>query len=231
MRKDIGKSLLSSWGHQQDLHLTMVLSTAPLFLVAIFTAVANERTRKSASRALGAKEKHVVNLFSPRFRSALWEHRRHRCGTSLAPHGKKLILKTSGRARRGFLSSSALRAFVRDGICVLGAPSAAKTENLSPARHQTGAPVPQIVVQNMTKPIPSTLTPTGSRTSLDRRGRFCVHRQYWLGKDHPAFPDRRHKQADVRQGPVRGKTLCARKTSWNTCCSRAGFMFSSRFCP
>ena len=67
MRKDIGKSLLSSLGDISKIfYLTMVLSTAlSLFLVwAIFTAVANERTREvGIMRALGAKERHVVNLF------------------------------------------------------------------------------------------------------------------------------------------------------------------------
>jgi putative ABC transport system permease protein len=67
MRKDIGKSLISSLGDISKIfYLTMVLSTAlSLFLVwAIFTAVANERTREvGIMRALGAKERHVVNLF------------------------------------------------------------------------------------------------------------------------------------------------------------------------
>jgi putative ABC transport system permease protein len=67
MRKDIGKSLISSLGDISKIfYLTMVLSTAlSLFLVwAIFTAVANERKREvGIMRALGAKERHVVNLF------------------------------------------------------------------------------------------------------------------------------------------------------------------------
>jgi putative ABC transport system permease protein len=67
MRKDIGKSLLSSLSDISKIfYLTMVLATAlSLFLVwAIFTAIANERTREvGIMRALGAKERHVVKLF------------------------------------------------------------------------------------------------------------------------------------------------------------------------
>jgi len=67
MRKDIGKSLITSLGDISKIfYLTMVLSTSlSLFLVwAIFTAIANERTREvGIMRALGAKEKHVVKLF------------------------------------------------------------------------------------------------------------------------------------------------------------------------
>jgi len=67
MRKDIGKSLLTSLGDISKIfYLTMVLSTVlSLFLVwAIFTAIANERTREiGIMRALGAKEGHVVKLF------------------------------------------------------------------------------------------------------------------------------------------------------------------------
>jgi len=67
MRKDIGKSLLSSLGDISKIfYLTMVLSTVlSLFLVwAIFTAIANERAREiGIMRALGAKEAHVVKLF------------------------------------------------------------------------------------------------------------------------------------------------------------------------
>lgn len=67
MRKDIGKSLLSTLGDIRKIfYLTMVLATLlSLFLVwAIFTAIANERTREvGIMRALGAKERHVVKLF------------------------------------------------------------------------------------------------------------------------------------------------------------------------
>lgn len=67
MRKDIGKSLISSLGDISKIfYLTMALSTVlSLFLVwAIFTAIANERTREiGIMRALGAKESHVVKLF------------------------------------------------------------------------------------------------------------------------------------------------------------------------
>lgn len=67
MRKDIGKSLLSSLGDIRKIfYFTMILSTIlSLFLVwAIFTAIANERTREvGIMRALGAKEGHVVKLF------------------------------------------------------------------------------------------------------------------------------------------------------------------------
>jgi len=67
MRKDIGKSLITTLGDISKIfYLTMVLSTIlSLFLVwAIFTAIANERTREvGIMRALGAKEKHVVTLF------------------------------------------------------------------------------------------------------------------------------------------------------------------------
>jgi len=67
MRKDIGKSLITSLGDISKIFfLTMILSTLlSLFLVwAIFTAIANERTREvGIMRALGAKEKHVVSLF------------------------------------------------------------------------------------------------------------------------------------------------------------------------
>ncbi len=67
MRKDIGKSLLLSLGDISKIfHITMILSTVLLlFLVwAIFTAIANERTREvGIMRALGAKERHVVRLF------------------------------------------------------------------------------------------------------------------------------------------------------------------------
>jgi len=67
MRKDIGKSLLSTLGDIRNIfYFTMALSTAlSLFLVwAIFTAIANERTREvGIMRALGAKESQVVKLF------------------------------------------------------------------------------------------------------------------------------------------------------------------------
>jgi len=67
MRKDIGKSLIVTLGDISKIfYLTMVLSTVlSLFLVwAIFTAIANERTREvGIMRALGAKERHVVRLF------------------------------------------------------------------------------------------------------------------------------------------------------------------------
>jgi len=67
MRKDIGKSLLTSLGDISKIfYLTMILSTVlSLFLVwAIFTAIANERTREiGIMRAIGAKETHVSKLF------------------------------------------------------------------------------------------------------------------------------------------------------------------------
>lgn len=67
MRKDIGKSLITTLGDISKIfYLTMVLSTVlSLFLVwAIFTAIANERAREvGIMRALGAKERHVVTLF------------------------------------------------------------------------------------------------------------------------------------------------------------------------
>ncbi|HCC54682.1 MAG TPA: hypothetical protein DEQ20_07135 [Desulfobulbaceae bacterium] len=67
MRKDIGKSLLSALSDIRKIfYFTMILSTIlSLFLVwAIFTAIANERTREvGIMRALGAKEGHVVKLF------------------------------------------------------------------------------------------------------------------------------------------------------------------------
>lgn len=67
MRKDIGKSLLTTLGDIRNIfYFTMALSTIlSLFLVwAIFTAIANERTREvGIMRALGAKEIHVVKLF------------------------------------------------------------------------------------------------------------------------------------------------------------------------
>ena len=67
MRKDIGKSLITTLGDISKIfYLTMVLSTIlSLFLVwAIFTAIANERAREvGIMRALGAKERHVVKLF------------------------------------------------------------------------------------------------------------------------------------------------------------------------
>jgi putative ABC transport system permease protein len=67
MRKDIGKSLLTALGDiRRIFYLTMILSTMlSLFLVwAIFTAIANERTREvGIMRALGAREEHVVRLF------------------------------------------------------------------------------------------------------------------------------------------------------------------------
>ncbi len=67
MRKDIGKSLLTTLEDIRKIfYLTMALATLlSLFLVwAIFTAIANERTREvGIMRALGAKERHVVSLF------------------------------------------------------------------------------------------------------------------------------------------------------------------------
>jgi putative ABC transport system permease protein len=67
MRKDIGKGLINMLRDISNIFLiTMALSTAlSLFLVwAIFTAIANERSREvGIMRALGAKEKHVVRLF------------------------------------------------------------------------------------------------------------------------------------------------------------------------
>jgi putative ABC transport system permease protein len=66
-RKDIGKGLLTTLGDiSRIFYITMILSTLlSLFLVwAIFTAVANERTREvGIMRALGAKERHMVRLF------------------------------------------------------------------------------------------------------------------------------------------------------------------------
>ena len=67
MRRDIGKGLITTLGDISKIfYLTMVLSTVlSLFLVwAIFTAIANERTREiGIMRAIGAKETHVVKLF------------------------------------------------------------------------------------------------------------------------------------------------------------------------
>ena len=67
MRKDVGKSLITTLGDIRKIfYLTMTLSTMlSLFLVwSIFTAIANERTREvGIMRALGAKEKHVAILF------------------------------------------------------------------------------------------------------------------------------------------------------------------------
>jgi putative ABC transport system permease protein len=67
MRRDVGKSLLTTLSDISKIfYLTIVLSTMlSLFLVwAIFTAIANERTREvGIMRALGAKEKHVLNVF------------------------------------------------------------------------------------------------------------------------------------------------------------------------
>ncbi len=67
MRKDVGKGLITTLGDISKIfYLTMTLSTVlSLFLVwAIFTAIANERTREiGIMRALGAKEGHVVRLF------------------------------------------------------------------------------------------------------------------------------------------------------------------------
>lgn len=67
MRKDVGKSLLTTLGDISRIFvLTMILATLlSLFLVwAIFTAIANERTREiGIMRALGAREAHVVRLF------------------------------------------------------------------------------------------------------------------------------------------------------------------------
>lgn len=67
MRKDIGKSLLTTLGDISKIfYLTMILSTIlSLFLVwAIFTAIANERSREvGIMKALGARDHHVVKLF------------------------------------------------------------------------------------------------------------------------------------------------------------------------
>lgn len=67
MRRDMGKSLLTTLGDIRKIfYLTMALSTLlSLFLVwAIFTAIANERTREvGIMRALGAKEKQILVLF------------------------------------------------------------------------------------------------------------------------------------------------------------------------
>lgn len=67
MRRDVNKSLISTLGDISKIfYLALILSTAlSLFLVwAIFTAIANERTREvGIMRALGAKEKHVTNVF------------------------------------------------------------------------------------------------------------------------------------------------------------------------
>jgi putative ABC transport system permease protein len=67
MRKDVGKSLITTLSDISKIfYLSMVLSTMlSLFLVwAIFTAIANERAREvGIMRALGAKGKHVVQLF------------------------------------------------------------------------------------------------------------------------------------------------------------------------
>jgi putative ABC transport system permease protein len=67
MRKDVGKSLISALGDiRRIFYLSLALATVlSLFLVwAIFTAVANERSREiGIMRALGAKERHVAALF------------------------------------------------------------------------------------------------------------------------------------------------------------------------
>ena len=67
MRKDVGKSLMTALGDIRKIFfLTLTLSTAlSLFLVwAIFSAIANERTREvGIMRALGAKDTHVARLF------------------------------------------------------------------------------------------------------------------------------------------------------------------------
>ena len=67
MRKDVNRGLMTTLGDISKIfYLTMVLSTAlSLFLVwAIFSAIANERTREiGIMRALGAKEGHVVHVF------------------------------------------------------------------------------------------------------------------------------------------------------------------------
>jgi len=67
MRRDIGKGLLTALSDISKIfYFTMALSTAlSLFLVwAIFTAIANERSREvGIMRAIGAKEGHVVRLF------------------------------------------------------------------------------------------------------------------------------------------------------------------------
>jgi len=67
MRRDVNKGLISTLGDISKIfYLTLILSTAlSLFLVwAIFTAIANERTREvGIMRALGAKEKDVINVF------------------------------------------------------------------------------------------------------------------------------------------------------------------------
>lgn len=67
MRKDVGKNLIMTLSDISKIfYLTMTLATAlSLFLVwAIFTAIANERTREvGIMRALGAKERHITILF------------------------------------------------------------------------------------------------------------------------------------------------------------------------
>ncbi len=67
MRKDVGKNLITALGDIRKIfYLTLSLSTSlSLFLVwAIFSAIANERTREvGIMRALGAKENHVAKLF------------------------------------------------------------------------------------------------------------------------------------------------------------------------
>jgi putative ABC transport system permease protein len=67
MRKDVGKGLITALGDIRKIFfLTLTISTAlSLFLVwAIFSAIANERTREvGIMRALGAKENHIARLF------------------------------------------------------------------------------------------------------------------------------------------------------------------------
>ncbi len=67
MRKDIGKSLLTTLSDiVRIFYLALILSSVlSLFLVwAIFTAIANERTREvGIMRALGAREAHVMRVF------------------------------------------------------------------------------------------------------------------------------------------------------------------------
>lgn len=131
MRKDVGKSLLTGLADISKIfYLTMTLSTVlSLFLVwAIFTAIANERSREiGIMRALGAKEKHVVKLFLVEVLvlSAIGSIAGILAGTSLSVMmGKSFSILKNLPADIGILTRSVIAAagfLFGTGICAVGA--------------------------------------------------------------------------------------------------------------
>ncbi len=227
MRKDIGKSLITTLGDISKIfYLTMVLSTIlSLFLVwAIFTAIANERTREvGIMRALGAKERHVVKLFlfEVLVLGAIGSIVGIVAGTSLTIfHGAKFFdpEEPPGRPHRVHpRPHCCCRAVVRHRHLRAGGAVAAPTAQKAgtPARDQTGVIVPQISLENITK----TYLVDNASMRFDRfrcgsKGRFYLDRRALrFRQDDAAVHDRRNYRSLLGQGLVRWTTISPRSNA------------------